>query len=262
MPNGLEIFRDHFADCTDSYAIIGGTACMKLFELAGEDFRRTRDIDLVLVFDSRGLDRGFCEKFWQFIRNGRYQSLNQREKPPHLYRFSQPVAAGYPDLIEIFSPRPNLLGPVPGGGKIAKIPMDEDMSDLSAILLDDEVYSFVVSGKQVVDGLSVVSASHLIALKIIACSNLNALEIKHGRDKRNIRKHRADIVRLCDIVDPDASVDLTDAIARQVRTFVDELLSSTGEDGRGDEAEIQAAGVLSRLFNLESLAGGASHRLV
>ncbi|MCR5169649.1 MAG: hypothetical protein K6C33_04195 [Desulfovibrio sp.] len=261
MPSGLEIFRDHFKDYTDSCAIIGGTACMKFFELAGEDFRRTRDVDLVLVFDSEGLDRGFCERFWQFIGNGRYQSLKQGEKP-HLYRFSRPAVAGYPELIEIFSPRPDSLGPAPDGGRIAKIPMDGDMSDLSAILLDDEAYSFVVSGKQVVDGLSVVSASHLIALKIIACSNLNALEVKHGRDKKNIRKHKADIVRLCDIVDPDASVELTDAIARQVRTFVDELLSSTGEDGRCGEAEIQVAGVLSRLFNLESLAGGASGRLV
>ena len=41
MPNGLEIFRDHFKDYTDSYAIIGGTACMKFFELAGEDFKIT-----------------------------------------------------------------------------------------------------------------------------------------------------------------------------------------------------------------------------
>lgn len=38
MVNGIEAFRDYFAEYTDQYVIIGGFACDLLMEDAGLDF--------------------------------------------------------------------------------------------------------------------------------------------------------------------------------------------------------------------------------
>ena len=59
MVKGLEIFRDHFADYSDSYVLIGGTACDLAFAVVGQEFRATNDLDIVLV--SEGMTREFAE---------------------------------------------------------------------------------------------------------------------------------------------------------------------------------------------------------
>lgn len=48
MVTGLESFRRWFAEYTDQYTIIGGTACDLLMSEDGLDFRATRDIDMVM----------------------------------------------------------------------------------------------------------------------------------------------------------------------------------------------------------------------
>ena len=53
MVRGLNIFREYFGDFTDSYIIIGGTACNQQFESLGLTFRATTDIDIVLVIDGK-----------------------------------------------------------------------------------------------------------------------------------------------------------------------------------------------------------------
>ena len=71
MVRGLNIFREYFGDYTDSYIIIGGTACDQQFESLGLTFRATTDIDIVLVIEA--LDSPFVKKFWEFIqKDSRY----------------------------------------------------------------------------------------------------------------------------------------------------------------------------------------------
>lgn len=52
MVSGVESFRKWFAEYTDQYTIIGGTACDLLMSEDGLDFRATRDIDMVLIVES------------------------------------------------------------------------------------------------------------------------------------------------------------------------------------------------------------------
>ena len=52
MVNGIEAFRDYFAEYTDQYVIIGGFACDLLMEDAGLDFRQTKDIDMVIIIEA------------------------------------------------------------------------------------------------------------------------------------------------------------------------------------------------------------------
>ena len=62
MVKGLETFREHFANFTDCYLIIGGTACDLALTEAGLEFRATKDIDVVLCLET--IDAEFGEAFW------------------------------------------------------------------------------------------------------------------------------------------------------------------------------------------------------
>ena len=46
------------------------------------------------------------------------------------------------------------------------IHVDDDTSSLSAILLNDDFYKFMMAGRRVVDGIGVLGAEHLIPFKI------------------------------------------------------------------------------------------------
>lgn len=49
MVTGINSFRERFKDMDDQYTIIGGTACDLLMSEIGEDFRATKDLDIVLT---------------------------------------------------------------------------------------------------------------------------------------------------------------------------------------------------------------------
>lgn len=48
---------------------------------------------------------------------------------------------------------------------LTPIPMDEAVASLSAILLDEDYYRFIHSGKLQINDLSILSAAHLIPIK-------------------------------------------------------------------------------------------------
>ena len=45
MVIGLELFKKHFADYTNSYILIGGSACDINLNALGGSFRTTKDLD-------------------------------------------------------------------------------------------------------------------------------------------------------------------------------------------------------------------------
>ena len=67
----------------------------------------------------------------------------------HFYRFPE-GKFGYPTMIELFSRKPGYLLEIEEG--IIPIHIDDDTSSLSAILLNDDYYKFMMSGRRVVDG--------------------------------------------------------------------------------------------------------------
>ena len=77
----------------------------------------------------------------------------------HFYRFSDP-RPGYPVMIELFSRMPEYHLEVPQG--IIPIHIDDDTSSLSAILLNDDFYNFMMNGRKIVHDISVLGAEYLI----------------------------------------------------------------------------------------------------
>lgn len=152
MVTGIESFKEWFKGNESQYAIIGGTACDILMTEEGLDFRATKDIDLVLIIEA--VDAAFGRKFWDYVKQAGYEHCNKSSGMPQFYRFSHPMSNRYPAMIELFTRKLDAIQ-LPDDAVLTPLPMDEDISSLSAILLDDDYYEFLKQGKVTVDGVTV-----------------------------------------------------------------------------------------------------------
>ena len=117
------------------------------------------------------MDAAFVQAFWEFVRAGGYEVQEKSTGEKQFYRFQKPTNADYPFMLELFSRQPDVLQ-VAEGSHLTPLPMEEDASSLSAILLDNDYYDFIRAGRQEIDGLPMVGAAQLIALKARAWLDL------------------------------------------------------------------------------------------
>ena len=215
MVRGLDVFREHFADYSEQYVLIGGTACTLALENGGLEFRSTNDLDIVLYVEV--LDANFVKSFWTFIKNGKYKNKQKSNGYPQHYRFSEPLDDSFPKMLELFSRKLDILK-LPDDAEITPIPFEDDISSLSAILLDDEYYRLVQTGKNITaEGLPVVKLEYLIPLKIYAWIDLREKRIKGERiDSNKIKKHRNDIFRLCQLLDSVTIIHLEKRVYKDI----------------------------------------------
>lgn len=221
MVKGLERFANHFAAYSDQYVLIGGTACSLVMEDAGLDFRATKDLDIVLSIEA--LDAQFVDAFWQFIKDGGYQNRQRSTGKELFYRFSLPHNPDFPLMLELFSRVPDFIK-LHSETHLTPIPVNEAIVSLSAILLDDEYYQFLHSKKRQIDGLSAVDASHLIPLKARAWLDLVGRENTGADiDKRDIRKHKNDILRLYQLLTPLDRITAPSSIKQDMHQFLEHI---------------------------------------
>jgi hypothetical protein len=216
MVKGLDRFRDYFRDFTDQYILIGGAACDISFENNNADFRATRDLDIVLIVEN--LNRAFGEQFWAFIREGGYQHRAKSSGVPQFYRFDKPAQAGFPQMIELFSRTGYIFE---SGSELTPIHIDDSVSSLSAILLNDAYYRSLLQGRDVIDGFSVLRPTWLIPFKAKAWLDLSE---RKGRgehvDSRDMKKHRNDILRMASELVLERC-ELPDEIRNDMMRFID-----------------------------------------
>ncbi|MBE5890490.1 MAG: hypothetical protein E7282_05910 [Lachnospiraceae bacterium] len=199
LKNNLMSFRETFREYTDYYTVIGGTACMILMEEANRDFRATKDIDMILIMEDGG--REFCEIFWEYILRGKY-TCGWKGSEPHYYRFTEPLP-GFPSQIELFSRRADFEL----DSRIIPVHIDDDVSSLSAIALDEDFYAFMKEGRRVVDDISILGTEYIIPFKMYAW--LNNTDLKKRGEKVNsddIKKHKNDVFRLLPLINPDVKI--------------------------------------------------------
>jgi len=227
---GMARFRDHFSAYADRYVLIGGAAVDMLMDRAGIDFRLTKDLDVVLLVES--LDAEFGATFWEFIRAGGYEHRHKSSGAPCFYRFHSPSDGSFPYMIELFARRDGLIQ-LPADTVIGPLPVDEEVSGLSAIMLDDDYYNFVRSGAEVVEGVPLLGATHLIPLKARAWLDLTDRRARGEHVQSDqIKKHRADVVRLYQLVSPEERVQLQASIAEDLAAFLERAFVDGYDPGR------------------------------
>lgn len=102
---------------------------------------------------------------------GGYRCGRKNTDAVHFYRFTNPIP-GYPVQIELFSRKPDYHFQADSG--IIPIHISNEISSLSAIVLNDDYYQLMLSGHRTVDGISVLDAAHLIPFKMYAWIDLTA----------------------------------------------------------------------------------------
>lgn len=225
MVTGIDRFREWFRGYEEQYAIIGGTACDLLMSEDGMDFRATKDIDLVLIVEAITPD--FGKQFWQFVKDAGYEHRNKSTGLPQFYRFSHPTAGGYPFMIELFSRRAEAIN-LPDDAVLTPLPMEDDVSSLSAILLDDDYYELVRSGTVMVDGVNVLDAAYLIPFKAKAWLDLTQKKAAgQSVDSKNIRKHKNDVFRLSALLTQQSNVVVTETVLADLRAFLTAMQEET-----------------------------------
>ncbi len=218
MVKGINEFKKHFELNAHQYVLIGGAACDLLHEEAGLQFRATKDLDIVLCFET--LDPSFLQTFWAFVREGRYAITEESSGKPRFYRFSRPQNPNFPFMLELFSRGETDLA-VPADRHITRIRLDDEASGLSAILLDDEYYHYLHAGTRMVDGIPIVRSEHLIPLKARAYLDLKRRREQGEKvDSGDVVKHRNDVFRLYRIIDPEYMPDVPEKIRQDMKEFL------------------------------------------
>lgn len=251
MVVGIEKFREHFGGQEDQYALIGGAACDLLFSAAGLDFRATKDLDVVLCVEV--VSSEFAQAFLQFINTGGYQARQRQDGHKEFYRFHEPADKAYPYMVELFSRHPEGLE-LPAEFQITKVPVDEDVLSLSAILLDDDYYAALRNSKVIIDGISLLNEELLIPFKAKAFLDLTGRREKGEQvDSKSVTKHRNDVFRLMQLLTAESKVAVSDAIRGDLRAFRDSLLRDDAFDPTSFGVQLsrdEGLDVLARAYEL------------
>ena len=219
MVKGIDTFRRYFTEYEEQYVLIGGAACDIVFESNDTAFRATRDLDMVLIVEA--LTPEFGEKFWEFIQDGGYRNKSTNGQKPQFYRFDKPEDDAYPKMIELFCRSNFELREMTG---ITPIHIDDEVSSLSAILLNDDYYRILLEGKVVRNGLSVLRPEYLILFKAKAYLDLKQRKDRgEAVDSKNISKHKKDILRIAAELVLERTGELPEAVETDIRAFIDLL---------------------------------------
>lgn len=221
MVRGLKLFADYFRGYEDHYVLIGGAACDVWLSKAEFRPRATKDLDLVLVIEA--VDSSFIAHFWSFIREGGYARSEVSDGPRRCYRFAKPVREDFPFMLELFSRKIGLLEQS-APGSIFPVAVDSSLSALSAIMLDDTVYSFILGTRRKEFGLMVLDHRALIPLKAAAYVDLKAKH-EHGEhiDANDIAKHRNDVLRLSVLLSEGDRIDIPNKLLLSLRELLADL---------------------------------------
>lgn len=226
MVKGLDTFKKYFEEFEGQYVLIGGAACDIVFESNDTSFRATRDLDMVLVVEA--LTPEFGQKFWKFVQDGKYRNKATNGAKPQFYRFDKPEDDSFPKMIELFCRSDFELREMAG---VTPIHIDDTVSSLSAILLDDDYYQTLLDGKVVDNGLSVLRPEYLILFKAKAY-----LDLKQGKDNgetgdsRDIKKHKKDVLKIAAELMLDSVQNLPISVKMDIDTFIDSLEKEPFDD--------------------------------
>ncbi|MFC0877300.1 hypothetical protein ACE01N_11935 [Saccharicrinis sp. FJH2] len=229
MVRGLNIFKKYFEEYLDNYLIIGGAARDLIIENAGFEPKGTKDIDVILVVEA--LTAAFVEQFWQFVKDGNYEHQGKSSGTKQYYRFYNPANQDFPFMVELFSRKPDeVLLTEPA--HLTPIPVESDLSSLSAILLSDDYYNYILAHSSMEDAIHFAKIESLICLKAKAFNDMNIRKAQgESVDSKKIQKHKNDIFRLAVMLTPAHIFELPPSI----RTDLQDFASVVAEDLPGKD---------------------------
>ena len=243
MVTGIDTLKQYFKGFESEYVIIGGTACDLLMTEEGLDFRATKDIDMVLIVEALTVE--FGKIFWDFIASAGYEHCQKSTGNPQFYRFSKPKDRSFPLMIELFSHKTDRIQ-LPDDAILTPLHIDDSVSSLSAILLNEEYYQFMRRGITQAGSIPILDASHLIVFKAKAWVDLSSRQSNGEHvDSKNIKKHKNDVFRLSVLLAPNQTVTVSQSILSDLHTFTSKM--------RSEDINLKALGIAGSKDNILDL---------
>ncbi len=129
--------------------------------------------------------------------------------------------------IELFSRKPDIFFEIEGM-ELTPIPADEELSSLSAILMDDEYYQFTITNSTKGTAFHRADDLALICLKAKAFLDLSEKKEAGGKvDAKDVKKHKNDVFRLAATLKMEERIELTEVIKEDLRRFVKLMREAT-----------------------------------
>ena len=218
MIKGLDVFKEFFRDYQDQYVLIGGAACDIVFQEADLAFRATKDLDIVLIVEA--LTPEFGRRFWDFIRAGGYENRAKSNGSPQFFRFDKPKTPDFPYMIELFARSESVFDNETHGCR--PLHLGEEISSLSAILLNSDYYQLLLTGKTVLSDVTVLPHTYLILFKAKAWLNLTERKAAGQHiDEKDIRKHKNDVARLAVLLTGNENCTVPSGVYNDMTLFID-----------------------------------------
>ena len=108
------------------------------------------------------------------------------------------------------------------GSGLAPIHIDDEVSSLSAILLDEDYYRLLVDNRTLVDGVAVLSVEGLIPFKAKAWLDLSERRAAgQGVDEKSVKKHRNDVCRLATLLTGGERPSMSEEVRADMLHFME-----------------------------------------
>ena len=102
------------------------------------------------------------------------------------------------------------------------IHIDDEVSSLSAILLDEEYYRLLVENRTSAGGVAVLSVEGLIPFKAKAWLDLSARRAGgQAVDEKSVKKHRNDVCRLATLLAGGERPAMSEGVRADMRRFLE-----------------------------------------
>lgn len=123
-------------------------------------------------------------------------------------------------MIELFSRNPDFIT-IKDDAILTPLPIDDDISSLSAILLNESYYQLLKSAVTMVDEVPVLNITYLIPFKAKAYLDLKDRKLNGEHvDSKDIRKHKNDVFSLAQLITLDTRQALLPEIKDDMSKFL------------------------------------------
>jgi len=109
---------------------------------------------------------------------------------------------------------------IPEESRLEPIHIDDGVSSLSAILMDDTYYNFTIEHSTIVEGMHLANEEALICLKAKAYLDLRNRKAKgEDVDYDKIEKHKKDVIRLAALIPVESRFELPEVLKKDIAEF-------------------------------------------
>ena len=152
----------------------------------------------------------FGQVFWDFVKEGGYENRQKSGGKPQFYRFSKPEDPAFPAMLELFARTDVGLRDAESG--LMPIHIDDEVSNLSAILLDDEYYRLLVENRASATGAAVPSVEGAPTLGEAGGQAVA---------EKSVEKHRNDVCRLATLLAGGERPAMSEGVRADMRRFLE-----------------------------------------